>query len=270
MGNVENRSRAFYATGGFFALIGLVLGVADPLAGSVVLAIGFVIVAPGIWLQVEDSKKRKLEQEWADEKRIDDGRAKERARRKDEEMMERWRNRPVGMTRKMIEAENQRLRESKERLQNVVENRNEKSLGMSEQEWIENRVRPLPQRYGVSHRGAEELAGEWLRFLGEEGVEITPYSQDGGADVFTNSYCCQVKNYEKKPVGVIEVRALLGTAVSNNLTPLLFTASRLTVEAQGFCEDNNIGVVEFDAPNAKLFGTTSDGQALLEKGRYSP
>lgn len=138
----------------------------------------------------------------------------------------------------------------------------------SEQEWVQNRVRPLAQKYGVSHKGAEELAAEWLRFLGEHGVETTPYSQDGGADVITASYCCQVKNYEQKPVSVVEVRALLGTAVSMGLKPLLFTATKPTNAALIFCKETEIAVVEFDATNALLIGLTAEGHKLLKQGRY--
>lgn len=137
------------------------------------------------------------------------------------------------------------------------------------EDWLDRRVRPAPQPYGVSSRGAEELTAEWLRFLGEDQVEITQLSQDGGADVLTATYCCQVKNYEKKPVGVVDVRALLGTAISRKLKPLLFTNSKLTNDALAFSNENQIAVIEFSATDSTLSGITYEGQKLLEQGRFN-
>jgi HJR/Mrr/RecB family endonuclease len=138
----------------------------------------------------------------------------------------------------------------------------------SDTHWVENRVRPQKQKFGVSHRGAEELTAEWLVYLGEQGVSITQFSSDGGLDVLTSTYCCQVKNYDKKPVSVVEVRALLGTAFSRNLEPLLFTNSKLTNEALAFSNENRIAVLEFSATEATLSAMTSEGEKLLLKGRY--
>lgn len=138
----------------------------------------------------------------------------------------------------------------------------------AQRSWLNSRQKPARQKFGVSHRGAEELTAEWLTYLGEQDVEITQYSNDGGVDVLTKTYCCQVKNYDKKPVGVVDVRALLGTAISRKLKPLLFTNSKLTNDALEFSSQNQIAVIEFNATDATLTGITFEGQKLLDNGFY--
>lgn len=270
MGDSEIKPWHFHFFAVFFFLWGWVSGVTSPVFGIVLHVIGGILVALGILVAVGESKHRKLEQERAEKKRRDDERAKEEARRKDEEMMERWRNRPKPVHKPIPKSYSQILREEEraKSLKEAMESIYGTPVKETEQEWVQNRVRPLAQKFGVSHKGAEELAAEWLRFLGEHRVKTTPYSQDGGADVLTATYCCQVKNYEQKPVSVVEVRALLGTAVSMNLKPLLFTASKPTNAALIFCKETDIAVIEFDAPNALLFGLTPEGHNLLKRGRY--
>jgi hypothetical protein len=277
MGDSELGPWGFYTTGGFFVLLGWVIGVTDQVPGNVLLAVGFVVIALGIWVAVVASKKRHLEQQRAEKQRIDDEREREVRLVREKEVADKWwkdHHRglwdPTFMPKPPRKSYSQLEREeaSVKARQEFMELLNGKPVKQSEQEWVQNRVRPLAQKYGVSHKGAEALAAEWLRFLGEYRVEITPYSQDGGADVLTASYCCQVKNYEQKPVSVVEVRALLGAAVSMSLKPLLFTASKPTNAALIFCKETDIAVVEFDATNALLFGLTAEGHNLLRQGRY--
>lgn len=138
----------------------------------------------------------------------------------------------------------------------------------SKADWKTTRTRPAIQPYGVSAKGAEELVADWLRYLGEKSVVKTQFSSDGGFDVKTSAYCCQVKNYERQAVGVEEVRALLGTAISEKLAPLLFTSSNLTDAAKQFCIKNEIGAIRFDAGSAKLESLTPKGAELMQKGWY--
>lgn len=277
MGDSEIKPWHFYFFAVFFFLWGWVSGVTSPVFGIVLHVIGGILVALGILLAVGESKHRRLEQERAEKKRRDDERAREvRLAREKEVAAKWWRDhhrglwdptfvpKPPRKSYSQLQREEAKAKAQQEFMESIYGT----PVKESEQEWVQNRVRPLAQKYGVSHRGAEELAAEWLRFLGEHRVETTPYSQDGGADVLTASYCCQVKNYEQKPVSVVEVRALLGTAASMNLKPLLFTASKPTNAALMFCKETDIAVIEFDATNALLFGLTPEGHNLLKRGRY--
>ena len=135
--------------------------------------------------------------------------------------------------------------------------------------WLEKRKSPAPQPFGVSDRGAEILAGAWLEYLGEESVEVTKATGDGGVDVVTQNFCCQVKNYTKQPVGSSEVRDLFGTAISLSLKSLIFTSSTLSREAELFCESNRIYAIKFDAENGVLTPLNDLGRELLVSGRYS-
>lgn len=135
-------------------------------------------------------------------------------------------------------------------------------------DWLETRQPPAPQPYGVSHQGAEFLVADWLVYLGERSVQVTKQSGDGGIDVLTEDYCCQVKNYTSQNVGSPEVRDLFGTAVSMGRKPLLFTATALTPDASSFANSNSVAAVQFNAHDASLMGLNQHGEGFLFGGRY--
>jgi hypothetical protein len=135
--------------------------------------------------------------------------------------------------------------------------------------WLGKRERPETQPFGISPRGAELLAARWLEFLGEEAVEVTQSTGDGGVDVLTKNFCCQVKNYTKTLVSSSEVRDLFGTATALGLKPLIFTSSTLSSDASKFCEQNSISAIRYDALNAELFALNAWGDELLSSGQYS-
>ena len=134
--------------------------------------------------------------------------------------------------------------------------------------WLASRVRPEAQTFGISPAGAESLTASWLRYLGETDVTVTQVSGDGGVDVFTSRYCCQVKNYSKQPVGASEVRDLMGTAYSMGLEPLIFTSSYLSASALDFANQNGITAVHYSAELGTLTGINPLGDSLLLKGHY--
>lgn len=137
-----------------------------------------------------------------------------------------------------------------------------------EEAWLSSRSKPLSQPYGVSYDGAEHLMADWLRYLGEKSVEVTQLSGDGGVDVLTDAYCCQVKNYSRQNVSSSEVRDLLGTALSMQLKPLLFTSTGLTSDAEKFASDNSISAIKFDAVVGALWHLNESGRGFLFAGRY--
>lgn len=135
--------------------------------------------------------------------------------------------------------------------------------------WLSKRTRPAIQPYGVSHQGAEQLVADWLRFLGEEAVNVTQESGDGGVDVLTRDYCCQVKNYSRQNIGSPEVRDLFGTATSMGLSPLLFTSTGLTPDAEAFSLRNSIPAIRFVAETSELRHLNEAGEGFLNAGRYT-
>lgn len=137
-------------------------------------------------------------------------------------------------------------------------------------DWLETRQRPIPQPYGVSHQGAELIVADWLVYLGERSVQVTKQSGDGGIDVLTEDYCCQVKNYTSQNVGSPDVRDLFGTAVSLGRKPLLFTATAMTPDASSFANSNSVAAIQFNVLEASLLGLNEHGEGFLLSGRYSP
>lgn len=134
--------------------------------------------------------------------------------------------------------------------------------------WPGERIRPGKHIYGVSDSGAEQLVGDWMRYLGESEVVVTKQSGDGGVDVLTSRLCCQVKNYKRQPVTASEVRDLLGTSYSFGKSPVLFTSSTLTADAADFCVRNEIAVINYNAENAQLAALNTFGLRLLKAGLY--
>lgn len=135
-------------------------------------------------------------------------------------------------------------------------------------EWIQNRIRPQPQPYGVSDEGAEHLTAQWLQYLGFEEATVTQYSGDGGIDVETLDYVCQVKNYRDKSISVTEVRELFGVAASERKRAILFTSTGATTQAIEFADKNGIALIRFDAKSARLEEINDDGSDLLVNGEY--
>ena len=135
--------------------------------------------------------------------------------------------------------------------------------------WLSRRSAPERQQYGVSAEGAERLVAQWLDYLGEEQVTVTQFRGDGGIDVRTNSFCCQVKNYDKIPVSAAEVREVFGVATAEDLAAMIFTSSSLTQDATDFCEKNNIVAIRYSAQESRLEALSSQGRRLLKAGEYT-
>jgi hypothetical protein len=145
-----------------------------------------------------------------------------------------------------------------------------RAMSKSEQRdfWLSTRVRPLPQQYGVSAKGAEALTADWLKYLGEESVLVTDFAKDGGVDVLTSVFCCQVKNYEIQPVTVNEAREIFGVAQAQEKASMIFTSSALSTDAFEFCKVNSIVVIQFDAFEAELKALTPYSTHFLSAGEY--
>lgn len=133
---------------------------------------------------------------------------------------------------------------------------------------LEGRLRPGPQRFGVSARGAEHLCGLWLKFLGETHVQVTRATADGGADILSTTICCQVKNYSKQPVSVGEVRDLYGTALAMKLQPLMMTSSQLTQTALDWSNEHGVTALKFNAEEGTLIGLNRLGADFLRARQY--
>ena len=112
------------------------------------------------------------------------------------------------------------------------------------------------------------MVAEWLKYLGEENVEVTAFIGDGGLDVETDDYSCQVKNYGEGGVSTSEMRDLFGTATAAGRNSILFTSSRLTASAEEFANATGIACVKYDSQRSLLTPLNSAGRNFLDQGHY--
>jgi hypothetical protein len=159
-----------------------------------------------------------------------------------------------------------------DRLVSIKVAEQERWRAMTKQEqievWLEQRERPGAHPLGISPRGAELLIGQWLSYLGEENVEVTKATGDGGVDVITKNFCCQVKLYQKQTVTSSEIRDLYGTAHAMSLTPVIFTSSDLTSDAHVWALQNGVLAIKFSPEESTLCGLNALGQSFLDSGYY--
>ena len=124
---------------------------------------------------------------------------------------------------------------------------------------------PLPQRYGVSHEGAEQLVAEWMRYFGEEDAEVTRFTGDGGIDVQSLHYIAQVKNYSGS-VGVAEVRELAGVASADGRKPLFFTSGTYASGSVEFADRVGMALFRYDAIAGSLHDENHQATHIFEQG----
>jgi HJR/Mrr/RecB family endonuclease len=91
----------------------------------------------------------------------------------------------------------------------------------------------------ISPRDAEHYCGEFLKYMGAEGVEVTKASKDGGLDVISSKFVGQVKHLHSK-VGVKAMRELLGASLMTGKQSIMFSKSGFTQEALDFAIANQI------------------------------
>lgn len=142
------------------------------------------------------------------------------------------------------------------------------AISTEKYQWLNSRVRPAPQPYGVSTYGAERLVADWLVYLSCQEVVLTQASQDGGIDVETAHHVCQVKYYKNQGVSVQEVREIFGVASALGKVAMVFTSSDLTAAAYEFANQVGIITVQFNVENSFLVGLNYHGEQLLIEGEY--
>jgi len=113
-----------------------------------------------------------------------------------------------------------------------------------------------PRKRKVDAQEAEELAADWMRILGEEGVRVTRQTKDGGVDVVSTRCVAQVKNYVGS-VGVAEIRQLFGASTLDGRKPLFFTSGTYTKSAIEFAQQAKVYLYKYSAQDATLDGINS-------------
>ena len=119
----------------------------------------------------------------------------------------------------------------------------------------------------VSAVEAEHLCANWMSLLGEENVEVTQVSSDGGIDITSNRCVAQVKNY-KGSVGVGEVRAFFGASVVDGRLPLFFTSGTYTKAAIEFADSAGVYLYWYSAKQGTLNGINDLARTTLQRSSF--
>lgn len=127
------------------------------------------------------------------------------------------------------------------------------------------RSTPDPIRLNLTPRGAEELAAQWMRYLGEPHAQTTTYVGDGGIDVVGERLIAQVKHFEGR-VGVAPIRELAGVAVHDGRQPLFFTQTGYAAGAITFADQAGVALFVYDAPRGELTAWNERARQLWERG----
>ncbi len=171
--------------------------------------------------------------------------------------------------RRAAEAAIQQQRSEQEVLEDRIAEKKARLEREAEARSARDRNRPAPkpngQRYGVSPKGAELLAADWMRHLGVPDARTTRFSRDGGIDVESDSFVAQVKNYVGS-VTVREVRELKGVASVMRKDALLFTSGSFTRDAVTFAENSAVALLKYDVLSGGLLGANQIGEICVLNG----
>ena len=125
-------------------------------------------------------------------------------------------------------------------------------------------TKPGRRRQAENYKQAEIDCVEWLQSHGEPTAQLTQDGADGGVDIISNRFVCQVKNYAGS-VGVPPVRALYGVSVAEAKAPLFFTTGSYTAAAVEFADKVSMPLFIFDARTRDCLGANYSARKLLSK-----
>lgn len=122
--------------------------------------------------------------------------------------------------------------------------------------------RPQALPLGVSHRGAEELCAQWMRYFGQVDATTTAYVADGGIDVMSSDFIAQVKNYSGS-VGVAPIREILGVSMVDGRKPLFFTSGTYASGAIEFANKSDVALFMYEAESGSLRGANKLAKTMM-------
>lgn len=105
-------------------------------------------------------------------------------------------------------------------------------------------ARPEPALIRDPH-DAERLAAAWMRHWGYTDARELPVGPDGGIDVDSTGAVAQVKAH-MRPIGRPDVQNLYGVATSLGKTPVFFSLTAYTREAEQWADKVGVALFRFD------------------------
>ncbi|MGH8894256.1 MAG: restriction endonuclease [Actinomycetes bacterium] len=106
------------------------------------------------------------------------------------------------------------------------------------------RARPTPRLFRTP-REAEQMACEWMRFLGWDDAALTRAGTDGGVDVRARGAVAQGKA-EVVKTSSDRLQALYGVATYENRKAVFFSLAGFTHDAQTWAEGTGMLLFQFD------------------------
>lgn len=150
-------------------------------------------------------------------------------------------------------------------------------------DWTPLGPRPVPcvlpriqlgSRLIVDGGAGEQLAGQWLRWLGAQNVRVTRTSRDGGVDVEADGLVAQMKAWVDAPVGTPVVQQIAGSAhvATGGLRrlPLVLTTSSFTKGAVHEADRIGVGLLVVDAERGHLVPVGRVGELVRSRGLTDP
>lgn len=128
--------------------------------------------------------------------------------------------------------------------------------------WIPKGPLPSLPVGEITPEEAEQHVARWLLFFGEDKVETTRFTQDGGVDVISENVATQVK-HQLQPVGPQVVREIFGVATSLGKLAAVFSRSGFTKSAIGFAQDNDVMLFQYEP---ELIAKSESASRVLETG----
>jgi hypothetical protein len=125
-------------------------------------------------------------------------------------------------------------------------------------------TKPGKRRQARTFKQAEIDCAEWLQSHGEPSAQLTQDGADGGVDIISNRFVCQVKNYAGS-VGVPPIRALFGVSAAEEKLPIFFTTGTYTTSAVEFADKVSMPLFIFDARTRDCRGANYTARKLLSK-----
>jgi hypothetical protein len=127
---------------------------------------------------------------------------------------------------------------------------------------------PPPRMSSCTHREAEFVAAQWMRYLGATSCTATQASRDGGMDIVSDTHVAEVKHHQS-PVGVSFIRQIFGAATGASKKAAFFSLNGYTTAGVEFANSNLISLFRYDPQQRTLTAESLSAEFALQNGLHA-
>jgi len=124
---------------------------------------------------------------------------------------------------------------------------------------------PPPRMSSCTHREAEYLAAQWMRYLGATSCKVSRATRDGGVDISSDTHVAEVKHHQS-PVGVGFIRQIYGAATAASKRATFFSLSGYTRDAEEFANANHILLFRYHPEQRTLTPQSRSAVVASQRG----